>query len=284
MTRSILFVPGDSLRKFERASAGNADALVLDLEDSVAPESKAQARGTVREMLGKGAAGKRLWVRLNPLDTDWTDADLAAVIGGRPFGVFLPKSRGGEDVRRLAALLDRHEAAVGARVGATQILPIATELGAAMFGLGTYAGSSPRLWGLTWGAEDLAADLGTMVNRIDGRYTEPFRVARSLCLYGAAAAGVRAIDTVCTDLDDDAIVSSESLEARRDGFTGKMAIHPKHIDAINAAFTPSPTELEWARRIVAVFDANPNVGTFRLDGKMIDLPHLRAARRVLGQV
>ncbi len=283
MTRSILFVPADSLRKFERAAAGNADALVLDLEDSVAPDAKPAARGTVREMLAKGAPGKQLWVRVNPLDSGWTELDLAAVIGAKPFGLFLPKSRGGEDVKRLAALLDKHEAAAGGPVGGTQILAIATELGAAMFGLGTYAGASPRLWGLTWGAEDLAADLGTVVNRVDGRYTEPFRLARSLCLYGAAAAGVRAIDTVCIDLDNDAIVASESLEARRDGFTGKMVIHPKHVDPVNAAFTPSATEVEFAKRIVAAFEADPNLGTFRLDGKMIDRPHLRAARRVLGQ-
>lgn len=283
MTRSLLFVPGDSPRKFERAAAGEADALVLDLEDSVVPEAKAAARGMVREMLAKGAPGKQLWVRVNPLDSGLTEADLAAVTGGRPFGVFLPKSRGGEDVKRLAGLLDRHEATSGVPVGGTQILPIATESGAAVFGLGTYAGSSPRLWGLTWGAEDLAADVGTLVNRVDGRYTEPFRVARSLCLYGAAAAGVRAIDTVCVDLDDDAVVASESAEARRDGFTGKMAIHPRHIGAINAAFTPSAAEREWARRIVAAFEANPELGTFRLEGKMIDRPHLRAARRVLGQ-
>lgn len=282
MTRSILFVPGDSPRKFERAAAGDADALVLDLEDSVVPDAKAAARGMVREMLAKGAPGKPLWVRVNPLDTDLTEADLAAVIAGRPFGVFLPKSRGGEDVKRLAALLDRHEATAGVPVGGTQILPIATELGAAVFGLGTYAGSSPRLWGLTWGAEDLAADLGTLVNRVGDRYTEPFRVARSFCLFGAAAAGVRAIDTVCIDLENDAVVAAESLEARRDGFTGKMAIHPRHISAINAAFTPSAAEREWARKIVAAFDANPNLGTFRLEGKMIDRPHLRAARRVLG--
>jgi citrate lyase subunit beta/citryl-CoA lyase len=283
MTRSILFVPGDSLRKFERAAAGNADALVLDLEDSVAPDAKPAARGTVREMLAKGAPGKQLWVRVNPLDTDWTEADLAAVIGGRPFGVFLPKARGGKDVKRLAAMLDRHEAAAGVPKGGTQILPIATELGAAMFGLGTYAGCSPRLWGLTWGGEDLAADLGTVVNRIDGRYTEPFRLARSLCLFGAAAAGVRAIDTVCVDLDNDAIVASESVEARRDGFTGKMVIHPKHVDPVNAAFTPTPAEVEFAKRIVAAFEADPNLGTFRLEGKMIDRPHLRTARRILGQ-
>lgn len=282
MTRSILFVPGDSPRKFERAAAGEADALVLDLEDSVAPDAKAAARGTVRAMLAQGAPGKQLWVRVNPLDTGWTEADLAAVIGGRPFGVLLPKSRGGEDVKRLAALLDRHEAADGGPVGETRILPIATELGAAMFGLGTYAGSSPRLWGLTWGAEDLAADIGAIVNRVDGHYTEPFRVARALCLYGAAAAGVRAIDTVCVDLDDDRVVAAESAEARRDGFSGKLAIHPKHIGPIHAAFTPSAADREWAQRVVAAFDANPNVGTFRLDGKMIDRPHLRAARRVLG--
>ncbi|MBM3352722.1 MAG: CoA ester lyase [Betaproteobacteria bacterium] len=283
MTRSILFVPGDSPRKFELAAAGEADALVLDLEDSVAPEAKAAARGTVRAMLAKGAAGKPLWVRVNPLDSGLAEADLAAVIGGRPYGVLLPKSRGGEDVRRLAALLDRQEASAGVTLGATQVLPIATELGAAMFGLGTYAGSSPRLWGLTWGAEDLAADLGTLVNRVDGQYTEPFRVARSLCLFGAAAAGVRAIDTVCVDLENDAVVAAESLEARRDGFTGKMAIHPRHIGAINAAFTPSAAEREWARKIVAAFEANPNLGTFRLEGRMIDRPHLRAARRVLGE-
>ena len=283
MTRSVLFVPGDSPRKFERAAAGEADALVLDLEDSVVAEAKAAARGMVRDMLAKGAPGKQLWVRVNPLDSGLTEADLAAVVGGRPFGIVQPKSRGGEDVKRLADLLDRHEATAGVPVGVTQILPIATELGAAMFGLGSYAGSSPRLWGLTWGAEDLAADLGTLVNRIDGRYTEPFRLARSLCLYGAAAAGVRAIDTVCVDLDDDRVVAAESLEARRDGFTGKMAIHPRHIGAINAAFTPSAAELEWARRIVAAFEANPDLGTFRLEGKMIDRPHLRAARRVLGE-
>jgi citrate lyase subunit beta/citryl-CoA lyase len=152
-----------------------------------------------------------------------------------------------------------------------------------MFGMGSYPGCSSRLWGLTWGAEDLAADLGSVVNRVNGVYTEPFRVARSFCLFAAAAAGVRAIDTVCVDLDNDAIVASESMEARRDGFTGKMAIHPKHIDAINAAFTPTEAELDWARRIVAAFEQNPNLGAFRLDGKMIDRPHLRAARRVLGQ-
>jgi citrate lyase subunit beta/citryl-CoA lyase len=283
MTRSMLFVPADSPRKFERAAAGAADALILDLEDSVSPDAKPAARGTIRDMLSRGAPGKDLWVRVNPLDTGWTEADLDATIPMRPFGVLLPKSRGGDDVRRLSAMLDAREAANGLPAGHVRILPIATELGEAMFGLGSYGGSSPRLWGLTWGAEDLAADLGTLTNRVDGRYTEPFRIARALCLYGAAAAGVRAIDTVCVDLDDETVVATESADARRDGFVGKMAIHPKHVDAINAAFTPSDAEREWAARIVAAFEAQPGVGAFRLDGKMIDRPHLRAALRVLGR-
>ncbi len=282
MSRSLLFVPGDSQRKFERAIAGDADALVLDLEDSVAPDAKLAARMTVREML-LSKIKKQLWVRINPLDTEWAKGDLEAVIGAKPFGIVLPKPRGGVDVQRLASLLDDLEKKFNAPAGRTQILAIATETGEAMFGLGSYKDCSPRLWGLSWGAEDLAADIGTLTNRMEGRYTEPFRLARTMCLFGATAAGVRAIDTVCVDLENDAVVATESAEARRDGFTGKIAIHPKHIAAINAAFTPSAGELEFARRIVAVFDANPNTGAFRLEGKMIDRPHLRAAKRLLGQ-
>ena len=281
MSRSFLFVPGDSQRKFERAASGDADALILDLEDSVAPDAKVAARLTVQGML-RSDSNKQLWVRINPLDTEWAQGDLEAVAGAKPFGIVLPKPRGGVDVARLASLLDGLEMKFGGKPGSTQILAIATETGEAMFGLGTYKDSSPRLWGLSWGAEDLAADIGTLTNRVDGRYTEPFRLARTLCVCGAAAAGVRAIDTVCVDLENDAVVASESAEARRDGFVGKLAIHPKHIAAIHAAFTPTAAELDFARRIVAVFDASPNTGTFRLEGKMIDRPHLRAAKRLLG--
>jgi len=282
MSRSMLFVPGDSLRKFERAAAGEADALILDLEDSVAPDSKVAARDTVCAMLAGGARGKPLWVRINPLDSEWAAGDLAAVLPGRPFGIMQPKTRGGDDVRRLAHQLDGLEKAAGIPAGETRILAIATELAVAMFTLGTYAGCSGRLWGLTWGGEDLAADIGTLVNRVAGRYTEPFRLARTLCLFGAAAAGVRAIDGVCVDLDDPALPAAEAAEARRDGFAGKLSIHPKHIEGIHQAFTPSAAELDFARRIVAAFDASPASGAFRLDGKMIDRPHLRAARRLLG--
>ncbi len=174
------------------------------------------------------------------------------------------------------------EAAAGMPRGATQIIAIATELGSAMFGLGTYRGVSARLWGITWGAEDLAADLGALINRVDGRVTEPYRLARTLCLYAAADAGVRAIDTVSVDIENLEPVRIEATEARRDGFVAKMAIHPAQVGAINAAFTPSEAELAWAKKIVAAFDANPNTGAFRLEGKMIDRPHLRAARRMLG--
>jgi len=282
MVRSFLFVPGDSLRKFGKAASGDTHALILDLEDSVAPDNKVGARDSVCEMLKAGAAGKTLWVRINSLDTQWALADLAAVVPARPYGIVLPKSRSGTDVKQLSYYLDALEAASGMPAGAIRIFAIATELGNAMFNMGTYVGISARLWGLTWGAEDLAADLGALSNRANGRFTEPYRLARSLCLYAAANAGVPAFDTVCAELEDLELLRTEAEEARRDGFVGKMAIHPKHIAVINAAFMPSEAEREWARRIVAAFEANPDAGTFRLDGKMIDRPHLRAARRTLG--
>lgn len=283
MSRSILFVPGDSPKKFERAMAGDADGLILDLEDSVAAERKVESRALVRDMLAAGRDRKQLWVRMNALDTPYALGDLAAVVGARPFGIVVPKTRGGDDLRTVGNYLDAYETAAGVPAGSTRMLAIVTELGAAMFGLGTYAGASPRLWGLSWGAEDLAADLGAAANRVDGALTEPYRVARTMCLYAAAAASVRALDTVCVDLDDLAVVARESAEARRDGFSGKIAIHPKHVAPINAAFTPTDADLEWARKVVAAFDAQPGASAFRIDGKMIDAPHLRAARRLLGQ-
>lgn len=282
MSRSLLFVPGDSPRKFDKAKASGADALILDLEDSVAPPAKAAARGTVRDMLAAPADGQPLWVRVNALDTGLIEADLDAVVPLAPFGIMLPKCRGGGDVRALAALLATREAGAGLPAGAIRVLPVATETGAAMFGLGTYAGSGPRLWGLTWGSEDLAADLGAVTNTHEGRLTEPYRLARSMVLFGAAAAGVRAFDTVCTDLTDPGVAAREAADARRDGFVGKMAIHPAHVAPINAAFTPDAAELAFARRIVEAFAAHPDSGAFRLDGRMVDRPHLRAARRILG--
>jgi citrate lyase subunit beta/citryl-CoA lyase len=280
--RSMLFVPGDSPRKFEKAGEGNASALVLDLEDSVVADRKVEARKLTRTMLGGRRNQQQLYVRVNAFETGLTLEDLAAVMPARPDGIVLPKSRGGEDVRKLSLWLDAFEAAAGSTPGSTRIVVVATETAEAMFGLGTYKDSSPRLAGLMWGAEDLAAALGATENSSGGVHHTPYRLARDLCLIGAAAAEVAAIDTVYTDIDNLAGLEQVTRAARRDGFSAKALIHPKHVDIVNAAFEPTDAEREWAEKIVAAFTGNPDLGTLRLDGKMIDRPHLRAARKVLG--
>jgi citrate lyase subunit beta/citryl-CoA lyase len=280
--RSMLFVPGDSPRKFEKAAQTAADALIIDLEDSVTGENKAAARGLTRTMLEGGRrAGMTLFVRVNALDTDMTLADLAAIMPARPDGIVLPKCRSGDDIRLVARWLEALEAASGARQGSTEIVAIATETAESVFGLGSYKGASARLTGLMWGAEDLAASLGATENGSGGQFHSPFRLARDMCLMGAAAAEVAAIDTVYTDIDNLAGLEQETRIARRDGFSAKALIHPKHVDIVNAAFAPSAAERAWAEKIVAAFAANPDLGTLRLDGRMIDKPHLRAARKIL---
>ncbi len=280
--RSMLFVPGDAPRKFEKASEGKASALVLDLEDSVVADKKDDARKLTRTMLGGRRDQQQLYVRVNAFETGLTLADLAAVMPARPDGIVLPKSRGGEDVRTLSLWLDAFEAAAGSKHGSTRIVVVATETAEAMFGLGTYKDSSPRLAGLMWGAEDLAAALGATENSSGGVHHTPYRLARDLCLIGAAAAEVAAIDTVYTDIDNLAGLEQVTRAARRDGFSAKALIHPKHVDIVNAAFEPTDAERAWAEKVVAAFADNPDLGTLRLDGKMIDRPHLRAARKVLG--
>jgi citrate lyase subunit beta/citryl-CoA lyase len=280
--RSMLFVPGDSPRKFEKASQGNASALILDLEDSVVADKKVEARGTTRDLLLSPRGAQQLYVRVNALDTGLTLDDLAAIMPGRPDGIVLPKSRGGEDVRKLSLWLDAFEAAAGTTSGSTRIVVVATETAEAMFGLGTYKAASPRLAGLMWGAEDLAAALGATENGSGGSFHSPYRLARDLCLIAAAAAEVAAIDTVYTDIDNLAGLEQETRIARRDGFSAKALIHPKHVDIVNTAFEPSAAERAWAEKVVAAFADNPSSGTLRLDGRMLDRPHLRAARKVLG--
>jgi citrate lyase subunit beta / citryl-CoA lyase len=280
--RSMLFVPGDSPRKFEKAAQGNASALILDLEDSVVPEKKQEARGVTRSMLGATRGSAQLYVRVNALDTGMTLADLAVVMPGVPDGIVLPKSRGGDDVRTLSLWLDAFEAAAGSAPGATRIVVVATETAGSIFGLGTYKDCSPRLAGLMWGAEDLAASLGATENASAGVFHTPYRLARDLCLMGAAAAEVLAIDTVYTDIDNLNGLEAETRAARRDGFAAKAVIHPKHVDVVNAAFEPTAEERSWAEKVIAAFDASPDLGTLRLDGKMIDKPHLRAAKKILG--
>ncbi len=281
--RAMLFVPGDSPRKFEKAALTAAGALILDLEDSVVGEKKAEARGLTRSMLdGARRAGQKLFVRVNALDTGMTLTDLAAIMPAKPDGIVLPKCRSGGDIRHLARWLEAFEAASGAPPGSTEIVAVATETAESIFGLGGYKDASARLTGLMWGAEDLAASLGATENASGGRFHSPFRLARDLCLMGAAAAEVAAIDTVYTDIDNLAGLEQETRVARRDGFSAKALIHPKHVDIVNAAFEPSAEERAWAEKIVAAFAANPDLGTLRLDGRMIDKPHLRAAQKILG--
>jgi citrate lyase subunit beta/citryl-CoA lyase len=280
--RSMLFVPGDSPRKFEKASESKASALILDLEDSVVPDRKDEARGLTRTMLGGRRDGPKLYVRINALDTGMTLQDLAAVMPAAPDGIVLPKCRSGDDVRHLALWLDAFEAAAGSKPGSTQIVVVATETAASVFGLGTYKDSSARLAGLMWGAEDLAASLGATENGSAGQFHSPYRLARDMCLIGAAAAEVAAIDTVYTDIENLAGLELETRTARRDGFSAKAIIHPKHVDIVNAAFEPTAAERAWAEKIVEAFASNPNLGTLRVDGRMIDKPHLRAAKKILG--
>lgn len=283
MTRSMLFVPGDSARKLDKALASEADALVLDLEDAVAPEHKADARAQVVRALEGERHGKDLWVRVNAIETGLLLTDLAAIVAHRPAGILVPKCSGRKTLEPIACYLDALETAAGVPLGSTRILAIVTETAQSIFELGHYAGVTPRLWGMTWGAEDLAADVGSLGNRdpATGGYSEPFRLVRSLCLLAAAAAGVRPIDSVCVDLHDDAALRQEAEDGRRDGFTAKLAIHPRHLAAIHAAFTPTDAQIDWARRVLAAFAAAPDAGALQLDGKMIDQPHIRLATRLL---
>ncbi|HVC54146.1 MAG TPA: CoA ester lyase [Stellaceae bacterium] len=280
--RSFLFVPADSERKLARGLESGADALILDLEDSVAAANRATARQQARQFLdAHGPERIARYVRANPLASGLALDDLAATVGGRPDGILLPKCEP-EDVRTLDHYLAAFEAAAGAPRGAIRIIAIATETPQAVFALGHYSGTSPRLEGITWGAEDLSACLGGNNRTIDGLYDGPYQLARSLCLLAAGAAGVAAIDTIYTDFKDPAGLKAECAAARRSGFTGKMAIHPAQLAAINEAFSTSAEERGWAERVIAAFAAQPDAGTLALDGKMIDKPHLVLARRLVG--
>ncbi|OWT60074.1 HpcH/HpaI aldolase/citrate lyase family protein [Candidimonas nitroreducens] len=281
MSASMLFVPASSPEKFAKACNGDAHALILDLEDSVPPDGKDQARGNVIQMLRSKASSQQLWVRVNPAESGLLLQDLAAVVPHAPYGIVLPKCCGRDSLFPVACYLDALEAAAGIAIGQTRILAIATETAASLFRLADYAGVTARLWGLAWGGEDLGADMGVINNSESGVYTDPFRLARSLCVLGAAAAGVRAIDTVTVALKDIERVRREALAAFRDGFSGKMAIHPAQIEAINQAFTFSPEKIEWARRVLAAFAQNPGQRALQLDGQMIDEPHAKQARRIL---
>jgi citrate lyase subunit beta / citryl-CoA lyase len=285
--RSLLFVPADSDKKLAKGADSGADALILDLEDSVAADRKAGARATALAYLQQYPAARTqsLVVRVNALDTGLTDADLDGVVAGRPDAILLPKAGGGAAVTHLDAKLTAREAIHGLPDGAIKILALATETAAALFLCGTYRGASARLTAITWGAEDLSAELGAETNRdAAGRFTSPYMLARNLSLAAAAAARVQPIDTVYADFRNMEGLREESIEARRDGFTAKMAIHPAQVAIINEVFTPSPEMIATARAVVAAFAANPSAGVVAIDGVMYDRPHLTRAERLLARI
>lgn len=271
--RSLLFVPGDRPDRMEKALKSRADALILDLEDSVVLANKPKAREAVSQFVSAHARDHRLFVRINPLTTEFARPDLDAVLGGEPYGIVLPKAEGRESLVDLESLLGNSKAA---------ILPIATETPKAVFLLGTYGGVTERLCGITWGAEDLPAAIGALAAREeDGRYTPPLETARGLTLFGAHAAGVPAIETVYPAYRDLSGLAAYAARGRRDGFSGMMAIHPDQVSVINAAFQPTEAEIAHAQQVVDLFAQNPGAGVLQLDGKMLDMPHLKAAQRLL---
>jgi citrate lyase subunit beta/citryl-CoA lyase len=282
--RSFLFVPGDSQRKMAKAAATAAQALMLDLEDSVAVENLSAARATVREYLDTHRHRERqqVWVRINPLDSGKALDDLAAVVGGGPDGVLLPKCDGGAQVTRLDHYLTALECRDKITAGSIRIMVVATETPMAMFEMGSYRGASPRLLGLTWGAEDLATAVGASTNRDDaGVHVLTYQLARTLCLLGAKAAGVAAWDTMLANFRDAEANAADIRRARLDGFSGKFAIHPDQVEAINAGFRSTQAEMDHARRVVDAFARSPGAGALQVDGRMVDKPHLTQALQVL---
>jgi citrate lyase subunit beta / citryl-CoA lyase len=285
--RSWLFAPGDSEKKMGKAEASAADIALFDLEDSVSPESKPAARAMVAEQIAASDNRARLWVRINPITTADCIADLAAIIPARPGGVFLPKAEGAADITQLHHYLTALEAAHGIPQGRTLIAALVTETAAAMFRTGEYAGDYPgreRLVAMSWGAEDLSSALGAREQRgADGEYAHTYELARSLCLIGASAAGVAAIETVQPEFRDLEALERRAKSVRAAGFRGMLAIHPAQVDPINAAFTPSADELAHARAVVQAFADHPGAGVVALDGAMLDRPHLALAQRLLAE-
>lgn len=282
--RSLLFVPGDSERKLAKGLSSGADVLIVDLEDSVSADNKQAARETATAFIASERNGPSIYVRVNDLSTGLIDDDLAAVMKAAPAGVMLPKSNSADDVGRLAVRLRVHEAENGLADGVTKIIPIITETPLGTLNAATYRHAGARLAGLTWGAEDLSAEIGAADTRDDeGAYTDVFRFARVSTILAAGAAEVAAIDTVFPDFRDEEAFRRDCLEGMRDGFTGRMAIHPAQVPIINEVFTPSQEAVAHARAVVAAFAAAGNPGVVGIDGKMYDRPHLKRAERLLAR-
>jgi len=286
MIKSLLFVPGDNPARMQKAVAAGADAAILDLEDAVAPANKLEARASVAAFLKAQPPGARrcaLWVRINPFESGLLLADLTAVVPAAPDGIMLPKSNGPKDVQTVSHYLDALEASAGINAGSIRILPVATETASAPFQLGDYAKLRlERLAGLTWGAEDLSTALGASGNReANGELAFTYRLVRSMTLMAAHAAGVQAIETLYADFRDEAGLRTSSRAARAEGFSGRIAIHPTQVQAINESFVPAPEEIAHAEAVVAAFRDKPGAGAVSLNGQMLDLPHLKQAEAVL---
>ncbi len=280
--RSMLFVPGDRPERFAKAEQSGADAVILDLEDAVTAQRRPYARDAVVDYLQSSARTVPLWVRINPVDSHDALPDLGRVAAARPDGIMLPKARDGADVQRLDHWLEALEAAHGCPIGTIRVIPLISEWAGALLRAASFAPAPSRVLGMSWGAEDLAADLGAFSNKdANGEYEAAYATARTLCLYTAAAAGVAAIDTVDTDLRDLAGVERRSMASRRAGFTTKLLIHPAQVGPVHAAFTPSEAETTWAARVIAAFRDADGKGAVSLDGKLLDRPHVRLAERIL---
>lgn len=287
--RSWLFIPGDSEKKLGKADGAGADAVIVDLEDAVALANKDIARGMTAAFLAERPKADRrtqLWVRVNAFDTGRTAEDVAAVIGGAPDGIVLPKSEGVADLEALSSIIDNAEKKAGVTAGSTRIMPVATETARAVLKLGEFADAKlPRLQGISWGAEDLGTAVGAIGNRLpDGRFYEAFRMVRSLTLFAAHAAGAQAIDTLMADFRDEAALKASSEWSYREGFTGRLAIHPAQVEVINAAYLPTEKQVQDAEAIIAAFeDVADGAGTVQLEGKMVDRPHLVQAERLIAR-
>jgi citrate lyase subunit beta/citryl-CoA lyase len=285
--RSLLFVPADSGRKLDKALTSGADAIIIDLEDSISNDRKAEARAGAAAFLNEGVQQSprpRLHVRINGLQTGFTDADLDAIVPARPDAIMLPKAEGGAAVVHADAKLTAREAQFGLAEGHIKIVAQAIETAASLFHAGTFRDASPRLIGFTWGPEDLSAELGAEANRdADGALTAPYQLARSVCLFGAAAAEVQAIETVYVDFRNTEGLRRDTEDARRDGFTGRLAIHPAQVPIINEVFTPKPAAIARAKAVIAAFAAAGGAGAVGFDGVMLDRPHLARAQQVIAR-
>lgn len=286
--RSMLFIPADDEKKLGKGLSTGADALILDLEDAVSAARKAAARPIAAQYIAevRGKPNRPLiYVRINALDTDLWEEDVAGIAGALPDGILLPKARSGEDVHTLSIALHHAEEKAGAPTGSTRIVTLVTETPISLLQLHTYVGSSTRLNGITWGAEDLSAVLGARTNREeDGRtWTSPYLLARNLCLFTAAAANAQPIDTVFVNFRDEEGLRQECQAAVRDGFTGKMAIHPNQVAVMNEVFSPSPDEIAHSQELIQLFADNPNAGALSYRGQMVDKAHVARAERIMAR-